>query len=47
MTYSLTNHFMVDLEKIFALTSMKYVVDLNAYELNPKGDKKIQYGPKP
>ena len=33
--YNLTDHLMVILTTIIALASMKYVVDLDAYELHP------------
>ena len=38
-TYDLTDHLMIYLEMIIALASMIYIVDLDAYELNP-GDEK-------
>jgi hypothetical protein len=33
-TYDLMNHLMIDLETIIALSSMTYIIDLNAYELH-------------
>ena len=39
-TFDLTTHLMVDLEKIIAIGSMTYIVDIDAYELYP-GDEKI------
>jgi hypothetical protein len=30
---------MVDLETIFALASVKYIVDLDVYELHPRDEK--------
>jgi hypothetical protein len=38
-TYKLTCHLMVYVETIIALTSMTYIVDLNAYELHPRDEK--------
>ena len=38
-TYNLTDHLMIDLEKIITLAFMTYIVDLDAYELHP-GDEK-------
>lgn len=32
--YNLTDHLMIDLETITALTSMTCIVNLDAYELN-------------
>ena len=39
-TYNLTNHLMVYLERVIALASMTYVVDLDACELH-RGDKNV------
>ena len=39
-TYDLTDHLMVHLETIIALAFMRYIVELDAYELHP-GDEKV------
>ena len=38
-TYDLMDHLTIDLEIIIALTSITYMVDLDAYELHPGGEK--------
>ena len=40
MTYDPMDHKLVDLEVIFALASIKYIVDLDAYVLHPRDEIK-------
>ena len=37
--YYRIDHLMKDLKTIFALASMTYIVDLDAYELHPRDEK--------
>ena len=38
-TYNFTDHLKANLETIFAIAFMTYIIDLDAYELHPKDEQ--------